>query len=404
VHRHIGKVDGVSIFLLLLSILVYIAFAISLTDMIKPIRLTPCDILQEEPILSLMLEGDSTVFSGAASKLPAMSYRNWKMTPKLESSKSKPQLAEDLNYLIGIPNLIPIETRLQLLDPTDSNLIPYVCKPSSRSQFVSNVYWNRWLFDKYSNGSIKPLDADALKRGQEISRYYLYFHIVVLILGLYRILDIFFVALSNSPIGRSAVSADIRPIELNKRLVLSTMLVVVELVFWNATIFLGLELYGIVQFKESFCSNGQIAESLSHSLQTSMSSITTIGYGTYAPNCWLSVLLCYFETLTGIVLLSFVVSAVLSVVVAPANAPGKDNADAQPPVDKKSSNKDVNETLQVDPSLNTPHPCENCNRKQSSTCSSVAWLVWLLLLITTIWSICIMGAFIMGFDSITPIK
>ena len=70
---------------------------------------------------------------------------------------------------------------------------------------------------------------------------------------------------------------------------------------------------GFGQFKESFFSNGNLATAPVHALQTSMSTITTIGYGTYGPNCWLTVALCFFETLTGIVLLTLVVSSVIGV-------------------------------------------------------------------------------------------
>lgn len=87
----------------------------------------------------------------------------------------------------------------------------------------------------------------------------------------------------------------------------------IEMVFWDGIVLFGIELLGYGQFKESLFSNDTVFNAPVHALQTSMSTITTIGYGTYAPNCWVTTNLCFMETLTGIVMLTLVVSSVIGI-------------------------------------------------------------------------------------------
>jgi hypothetical protein len=54
-----------------------------------------------------------------------------------------------------------------------------------------------------------------------------------------------------------------------------------------------------------------------HALQTSLSTITTVGYGTYAPANLCAVALSFLETFTGLLLITLVAAGALSLTVSP---------------------------------------------------------------------------------------
>jgi hypothetical protein len=177
---------------------------------------------------------------------------------------------------------------------------------------LARIALHRLLIDQQAMGALKILETSKVNAYKSNCYRLRLLQVVLLFVAAYRALDIFLVGFSNSPMGLSGVTGSKRSAEHNKRLILTTFLGVIELVFWYGIILFGIELLGYGQFKESFFSNGDLATAPVRALQTSMSTITTIGYGTYAPNCWLTTLICFSETLTGIILLTMVASSAIS--------------------------------------------------------------------------------------------
>jgi len=135
---------------------------------------------------------------------------------------------------------------------------------------------------------------------------------------LFRLFDAFMAAVNASPFGAGAVRKEIRNRQLHRRLILLNLITIVELIFWNGSLLYYLEQTGAGGFKESFSSNGTTADALAHALQTSMSTLTTIGYGTYGPNTAFPVCLAILQTVTGLILVSIVASSALSLTLEPA--------------------------------------------------------------------------------------
>ena len=129
---------------------------------------------------------------------------------------------------------------------------------------------------------------------------------------LYRLVDMLISVLNVCPFGVGAVKAGVRSPEINRRLVLLNLMSFMELIFWNATLLFYMEEHGLATFKEPFSGNGTEAEALVHALQTSFSTVSTIGYGTYAPNSLWAVLLTLMEVFTGMLLISVAVAQTIS--------------------------------------------------------------------------------------------
>jgi hypothetical protein len=140
----------------------------------------------------------------------------------------------------------------------------------------------------------------------------------VLAVILWRLFDAFVNAVDVSPFGAGAVRAGTRTPELNQRLVLLNMMTLVEVIFWNASLWFYLEEWGIAEYDKPFrilaphVSATPRSDGLVHSLQTSFTTLTTIGYGTYAPSNLCAVLLAFLEAFTGLLLISMVAAAAIT--------------------------------------------------------------------------------------------
>ncbi|HBH51590.1 MAG TPA: hypothetical protein DDY91_06835 [Planctomycetaceae bacterium] len=145
---------------------------------------------------------------------------------------------------------------------------------------------------------------------------------------LWRLIDAFVNAADVSPFGAGAVRAGIRSPEKNQRLVLLNLMTLVEVIFWNASLTFYLSEWGVAEYDKPFRTPiidmhpaTPLADGMVHALQTSLSTITTVGYGTYAPSNLCAVLLAFLQTFTGLLLISMVAAAAISLTVAPAETP-----------------------------------------------------------------------------------
>jgi hypothetical protein len=313
VHRNIARVDGLWVGLLFASILLWGILPISLQRAIEPIQYTQSDIVNSRQLATLMLDPEHPVFSNLFSKLSADSQLRWRGLAEGAQVMNDSQIARELNGLLNQPNLMPPDLVARTLSLAPLEKYTFPDEIALGFDPLARIFSNRQLIDQQSMGAVQAILSPKLTAYQTNCFRLWLLQIVLLFVAVYRAWDIFAVGVSNSPIGLSGVSDTKRSAELNKRLILTTLLSFIELVFWYAILLFGIELLGFGQFKESFVSNSSIATAPMHALQTSMSTITTIGYGTYGPNCWLTTALCFFETLTGVILLTLVVSSLISV-------------------------------------------------------------------------------------------
>lgn len=313
VHRNIPRVDGLWVALLVASILLWGILPMSLQHVTHPIQYTENEIVDSRKLSNLMVDPEHQVFSNLFQKLSAASQLRWKRWAKEDTDINKAQIASDLNSLLVQPSLLATDliARKLRLDSTENEVMPDDIAQGMEP--LARIVSHRQLIDQQSMGAVRDLEPSKRVAYQSNCYRLRILQALLFFLAAYRVVDIFIVGVSNSPIGLSGVTPDKRTAELNKRLILTTFLGFIELVFWHGVLLFGIELLGVGQFKESFFSNGSLATAPVHALQTSMSTITTIGYGTYGPNCWLTVALCFFETLTGIVLLTLVVSSLIGV-------------------------------------------------------------------------------------------
>lgn len=313
VHRHIGKVDGLWVFLFLSSILCWALLPICVKRAVQPILFTEAEILDPVKLSQLMVDPEHPVFSNLFSRLSATSQMRWRGTADGSFAVSRFQIAKDINGILAHTNMLPqdLVSRTLKMDSIASKETP--AATARGMEPFARILFNRHLLDQQSQGTLQVIEASNLDAYQNNCARFLWIQLVLLLVAGYRVFDLFVVGVSNSPIGLSGVTREKRSPELNKRLILTTFMGFIEMVFWDGIVLFGIELLGYGQFKESLFSNDTVFNAPVHALQTSMSTITTIGYGTYAPNCWVTTNLCFMETLTGIVMLTLVVSSVIGI-------------------------------------------------------------------------------------------
>jgi Ion channel len=128
-------------------------------------------------------------------------------------------------------------------------------------------------------------------------------------LGLYRAVDLFI------SLGRTGVFLSFRgdvklkeePIWRVQRALLGVMVNYVELIMWFTVIYRQLSLTSPCEFSEHIVRVDQ-------AFNLSFSTMTTIGYGKYAPDGIVSNLLAFFQVLIGVILLVLVVGSVLALI------------------------------------------------------------------------------------------
>jgi hypothetical protein len=123
----------------------------------------------------------------------------------------------------------------------------------------------------------------------------------------YRWLDLFIT------ISRTGVFLSFRgDIQINKepswrvrRVILGVIFNYIELIMWFTIIYFQIALTSKCQFYEEITQIHQ-------ALNLSFSTMTTVGYGKYGPNQMLSTILTFLQALTGIILLTLVIGALLA--------------------------------------------------------------------------------------------
>ena len=321
VHRNIARVDLLWVLLFFCSIFFWASLPTSITRVIRPIQYVEPDILDSRQLARLMVDSEQPFFSNLFQKLPLPSQLRWRETAEGSQDVSKSEIASELNGLLSQPNLLASDVVSRTISFDSSAIQKAPNEIAGGLEPFARVLYNRLLIDKHANGCIQSIKSSKLNAYQNNCNRLWGLQMVLLFVAGYRVFDLFVVGISNSPMGLSGVTPKKRTPELNKRLILTTFMGFIELVFWNGILLFGLELLGYGQFKESFFSNDAILNAPVHALQTAMSTITTIGYGTYAPNCWLTTILCFLETLTGVVLLTLVVSSVIGVANQDVSSP-----------------------------------------------------------------------------------
>jgi hypothetical protein len=313
VHRNIGKVDGLWVFLFLSSMLCWALFPVCVNRVVQPILCTEAEILDPVKLSQLMVDPEHPVFSSMFSRLSATSQIRWREAADGNLAVSRTQIAKDINGLLAQTNMLSqdLVSRTLNMDSITRKTTPDA--PTHRMEAFARILFNRCLIDQQSQGALQVIEPSKLDAYRYNCAVLWWLQIILLSIAGYRVFDLFVVAVSNSPIGLSGATPTKRSPEQNKRLILTTFMGLIEMVFWYGILLFGCELLGFGQFKESLFSNDTVFNAPVHALQTSMSTVTTIGYGTYAPNCWVTTILCFAETLTGIVMLTMVVSSLIGV-------------------------------------------------------------------------------------------
>lgn len=178
-----------------------------------------------------------------------------------------------------------------------------------------------WAYGVWSLRDTKV--SDSIFVALHVPKWLLY---VCLAAILWRVFDAFVNAADVSPFGYGAVRQEIRGREINQRLVLLNIMTLIELIFLNATLNFGLERIGVARYSAPFVKEAtSVSQGMIRALQTSFSTITTIGYGTYAPENGWAIALAILQSLTGLLLVSLVAAGAISLAVAnPEKPKGED--------------------------------------------------------------------------------
>jgi hypothetical protein len=133
--------------------------------------------------------------------------------------------------------------------------------------------------------------------------------------GLYRALDIFITLVRTGVFFsfRGDVRINQEPLWRVQRILVGVMFNYVELVCWFAVAYFQLASTSQCQFNVSITSIHQ-------TLNLSFTTMTTIGYGVYAPNSLLSTILALWQAMTGVTLLAIVVGVVIALMISARQA------------------------------------------------------------------------------------
>ncbi len=242
-------------------------------------------------------------------KLPQATQRT--IQAELRADVPSPTLLDQV--LTGAINLL-ISQNMTINLPADLVLPPRVEQQLAwDDKAIGRTRMNRALFESLFPSQIR-MNNDRSKAVTELLAAPCWACGLRLLMAciVYRLVDMLISVLNVCPFGVGAVRAGVRSTEINRRLVLLNLMSFMELIFWNGILLFYLEEHGLAIFKEPFSGNGTEAEALVHALQTSFSTVSTIGYGTYAPNSLWAVLLTLMEVFTGMLLISVAVAQTIS--------------------------------------------------------------------------------------------
>jgi hypothetical protein len=321
VHRHIGWVDALILLLLLCTMISYFSLAPILRSVAKPLEIRMDEVRNLSEIANLFEKTDDTFLKAVASQIPFhLRLHNLpdELTP---SDKTSVEYLAAINRILRSPSVLPSESGMR--EKTETSLLQ-----SLKNSFLSNqdtpflrLAVQRARFQSRLAANIKELPESKLQNYLDIVQRFRTYLVLITIYAIYRWLDIAILAITNSPIGLSSVAPGKRTDEQNKRLILLSFFHLIELTFCTAIILFCSEQAGWMRFKETFFANDTIEYAPAHALQTAFSTLSTVGYGTYAPNCAYSCLVCLASVITAVLLLSFVATSAYSVIHTTNHSP-----------------------------------------------------------------------------------
>jgi hypothetical protein len=125
-------------------------------------------------------------------------------------------------------------------------------------------------------------------------------------IAIWRNIDHFFVAIRSALFGfyNNPNIPEIMHYHRAQRRIAIVILIIIELIYFWAII------YWFIQENFNVSFSGKMMNS-SHALQLSFSSVSTIGYGTYAPNDRISVTLAIFQSITALLYIGGIISQMI---------------------------------------------------------------------------------------------
>ena len=135
--------------------------------------------------------------------------------------------------------------------------------------------------------------------------------------GLYRAIDLFITLVRTGVFFsfRGDVRINQEPLWRVQRILVGVMFNYVELVSWFAVMYFQLASTSSCQFNTSI-------KEIHQTLNLSFTTMTTIGYGVYAPNSLLSTILALWQAIIGVTLLTIVVGVVIARMMAAEQGSG----------------------------------------------------------------------------------
>ena len=132
--------------------------------------------------------------------------------------------------------------------------------------------------------------------------------------ALYRALDLWITIIRTGVFFsfRGDIQINREPLWRVRRILVGVFFNYVEITMWYSLIYLYIALACPMEFKEP------ITE-LHQALNLSFSTITTVGYGVYAPNRMLANVFAYAQVLTGIILMATVVGTLAAILTSDSN-------------------------------------------------------------------------------------
>jgi hypothetical protein len=321
VHRHLGWVDALTLLMLVCTMIAYFSLSPILRSVTKPLEIQLTDVHDLPAIAKHLEKTDDSFLAIITSQIP-FQFRFSKLADEQISSKQESiEYLSAINEILRTPSLMPSDKEIRYT--TDTSLLESLVDsfPASRDTPFLRLAIQRNIFQSHFSTNIKEIQTNTTLKYLNLVRNFRIYILAITIYAIYRWLDIAILAITNSPIGLSSVSPGKRTDEQNKRLILLSFLHLIELTFCTSIILFFFEQTGMMRFKESFTANSTIEYAPAHALQTAFSTLSTIGYGTYAPNCSFSCLFCFTSAITAVLLLSFVATSAYSVASSTSEPP-----------------------------------------------------------------------------------
>lgn len=177
----------------------------------------------------------------------------------------------------------------------------------STQQFGRDLYVSLWLLSSVLSLFIFPF----------IIKKSVFLPLLITAIGLYRAIDVY---LTFSRVGvflcfRGDVSLSKEPIWRVRRLLLGVFINYIELILWFSIFYYFSSFHSPIQFgKDS-------GFAMYQALNLSFSTMTTVGYGGYAPESAWTTMIAMFQTLIGILIAVIVTGSLISLLNNDARTP-----------------------------------------------------------------------------------